>query len=221
MTNIIIPIKNLSFAKTRLASVLTSSMRSQLVLAMLEDLLRTVSKLEHERIWVVASNDAVFDIARNFGALPIRENCARGYNSAVTLGFAVLSENDNVAVLPGDVPLARGDEIASLIAPPNQDRPTIRLAPAHDRQGTNGMFLSRKNLISPGFGFNSFNRYVNAIRGIGIEPEVLDTPCLAHDIDTPRDLSEFASLCADGTTGEFLRTADIPVFDLMPKEGMA
>ncbi|MCP5011926.1 MAG: 2-phospho-L-lactate guanylyltransferase, partial [Aestuariibacter sp.] len=45
MTNIIIPIKNLSFAKTRLASVLTSSMRSQLVLAMLEDLLRTVSKL--------------------------------------------------------------------------------------------------------------------------------------------------------------------------------
>ncbi|MCP4071226.1 MAG: 2-phospho-L-lactate guanylyltransferase [Hyphomicrobiales bacterium] len=221
MTDIIIPIKNLSFAKMRLAGILTPSMRGELVLAMLEDLLGVASKLEPNQIWVVASNDAVFDVARKFGALPIREIRARGYNAAVNLGIAMLPENTNVAILPGDIPLARGDEIATLIAPANQQVPTIRLAPAHDRKGTNGLFLSGKCLISSGFGVDSFSRYMSASRSIGVEPEVLDTPFLAHDIDTPDDLYDFASLCTDGTTGEFLRSVDLPLFDLIPKKGMA
>jgi 2-phospho-L-lactate guanylyltransferase len=221
LTDIVIPIKNLSFAKMRLADILTASMRAGLVLAMLEDLLSVVSKLEHHQIWIVASDEAVFDVARKFGAFPIRENHAQGYNSAVTLGFGRLPENGNVAVLPGDVPLARGDEIASLVAPSNYGAPTIRLASAHDRKGTNGLFLSSKKLIPPGFGLDSFNRYLNTFRGIGIEPEVLDTPCLANDIDTPHDLCNFASLCTDGATGEFLRTVDIPLFSQILEKGVA
>ena len=221
MTDIIIPIKNLSFAKMRLANVLTASMRADLVVAMLIDLLGVVSKLEHNQIWVVASNEAVFEVGRKFGAIPIRETGERGYNGAVSLGFEKLPEINNVAVLPGDVPLVTSDEIAALVAPSNDIAPTVRLAPAHDHLGTNGLFLSSKKLISPGFGHDSFNRYVNAVRCIGIEPVVLDTPCLANDIDTPRDLCSFASLYADGATGDFLRGLDIPLISDNLEKGAA
>jgi 2-phospho-L-lactate guanylyltransferase len=204
VTDIIIPIKRLSRAKQRLAAVLDAPARAGLVLAMLQDLLTVVAELDRGRLWLVASDDVVFDIARKFDAVPIRETRTKGYNAAVSTGLAAVWENVNVAVLPGDIPLAEASELAVLIAPADSVKPTIRLAASRDRLGTNGLFLSAGNLIQPGFGPGSFARYRATARAVGTEPVILDLPGLAHDIDTPADLNDFAQSATGGNTHRFL-----------------
>jgi len=205
MTDIIIPIKALSSAKSRLSGALSASDRCNLVMAMLEDLLAVVSTFDRGRIWIVASDDAVFDLGARFGAHEIREPEIRGYNAAVVLGFNAVPEGRGIAVLPGDVPLATYGEIAALLAP-TDPRPTIRLAAAHDRLGTNGLFLSDKDLLSPMFGTNSLAGYVGVARALDVETTVLHAPYLAQDIDTPADLRALSMLEPGGATGKFLNS---------------
>ncbi|MCP4319625.1 MAG: 2-phospho-L-lactate guanylyltransferase [Hyphomicrobiales bacterium] len=204
MTEIIIPIKSLTLAKQRLAPVLTPSERVGLVLAMLEDLLATVVRIDHGKLWVVASDDTVFDIARKYNARPVCEQQAKGYNEAVMLGLAEVSANSNVTVLPGDIPLATGPEIAALTAPAAADKRHIRLAAARDLQGTNGLFLSQRDVIRPAFGPDSFSGYKYASHACGLRPQILEAPGLALDIDTSSDLHDLAMQTTCGATHEFL-----------------
>lgn len=204
MTDIIIPIKDLSHAKQRLMGVLSPDERAGLVLAMLTDLLTTANEADCGRVLVVASDEAVFDIAHRFHARVVREQEIRGYNAAASLGLAEVGEG-NVAVLPGDIPLAAADEINCLIAPADTDSKAIRLAASHDRMGTNGLFLASRNLIRPGFGLNSFARYKRTAQAAGIEPTLIEAPGLSRDIDTPRDLYDLAESVTSGATFSYMR----------------
>lgn len=204
MTEIVIPIKDLSFAKQRLMDVLDAAERAQLVLAMLTDLLGAATEADCGAVLVVASNEAVFDIARHFGAACIRETDVRGYNVASALGLA-RSAGGNVAVLPGDIPLATADEIRCLCAPAHSDSRCIRLAPSRDQRGTNGMFLATPELLRPSFGLNSFARHCTSARQSGCEPTLVEAPGLARDIDTPHDLHDLARTASQGATFAFLQ----------------
>ncbi len=205
MSDILIPIKKLSCAKRRLSSILSVSERSGLVLAMLEDLLAAATALDRGHIWVVASDEAVFDVVRRFACRPIREKKVRGYNAAVALGLSTVDGVDGVAIMPGDVPLVTTAEIAALTEPVESRKPTVRLVASRDRSGTNGLFLSSKSLLSPAFGSNSLARYRTASRDAGIEPTYLDAPRLAHDIDTPADLRDFELAATHGSTYRYIR----------------
>ena len=209
MTDVVIPIKNLSQAKSRLGSILSQPERAELVLAMLTDLLNTVTKLDQGRIWVVASDDEVFDIARQFDAGLVLENFVLGYNAAISLGFKAMPDTKNLAVIPADVPLATQLEVSALVQPTAGDKPVIRLAPDHGYLGTNGLFLSSGNLMCPGFGTGSFNRHCARAQNAGIKPTILNAPYLAHDIDTPDDLEGFAGICSQGSTFNFLCTIGV------------
>lgn len=204
MTDIIIPIKSLALAKQRLTTVLTPCERAGLVLAMLEDLLETLAGVDHGSVLVVASDDAIFDIARKFEARPVRERQPDGYNEAVALGLAEVPTGRNVAVLPGDIPLATASELSALIAETNKKEQHVRLAPAHDRQGTNGLFQSAKGLIKQAFGHGSFANHIHASHACGLRPEIIEAPELGLDIDTPADLSTFAMRSTAGATHRFL-----------------
>ena len=203
MSSIIIPIKQLLVAKRRLMGALDAQSRANLVLAMLKDVLANAANADCGRLLIVAGDDAVFDIARPYGAQVIRESEVCGYNAAVSLGFAAAGDG-NVSVLPGDVPLATSDEIACLCAPADVGSRCVRLAASHDRLGTNGLFLASRDLIAPGFGFNSFVKYQKSARAAGIETTLIETPGLARDIDTPADLRELARLVSGGATMAFL-----------------
>jgi 2-phospho-L-lactate guanylyltransferase len=182
---------------------------------MLRDLLNTVAELDCGRILVVASDEAVFEVAHQYGAISVCENEVTGYNPAVLKGFDEIPDVNNVAVLPGDIPLASVSEIAALVAPMDQNHRTIRLATARDFIGTNGLFLSSKNLISPCFGVDSFANYHEAARAIEIEPSTVQANGMAHDIDTPIDLRDFARIATAGATLNFLNTLDIPIENIV------
>ncbi|MEZ7818476.1 2-phospho-L-lactate guanylyltransferase [Candidatus Njordibacter sp. Uisw_039] len=204
MTHIIVPIKDLSQAKQRLAGVLSKEHREGLVLAMLEDLLITLSTLPSCTVWVIASNPKVFQVAQRCGAQIINEHESQGYNQAVAFGLKQFA-GEPIAVIPGDVPLASAVEILQLIKPTDDQNELVRLAPDTEQQGTNGLFLSRANLMEPGFGSHSYMRYLSKARAKGIGVENISSANLALDIDTPADLEQLVSHVRKGATYEFLQ----------------
>jgi 2-phospho-L-lactate guanylyltransferase len=205
MTDIVIPIKELSAAKQRLASVLDPGKRIGLALAMLEDLLSVISSLAHGPVWIISSDERVFTLASRFGAQPIQEDFPRGYNQAVTLAFETIGAHRNIAVLPGDIPLATAADLTALIAPVTAEQNIIRLAASRDQMGTNGLFLSSKSMIDPDFGPGSFERHRRSAKAAGIDAAIVNTHGLEHDIDTPADLREFLDTGIQCATSKFLR----------------
>ena len=204
MTHIIIPIKDLSQAKQRLAGVLSKEHREDLVLAMLEDLLITLSTLPSCTVWVLASNTKVFQVAEKYGVKIINEHESQGYNQAVEFGFKHFP-GESVAVIPGDVPLASAAEILQLIKPTHNREELVRLAPDREKRGTNGLFLSRGNLMEPSFGSHSYTRYLGTAKDKGISVEKVFSTGLALDIDTPADLEQLVRQTQEGETNKFLK----------------
>src|ERR1041385_8039766 len=63
---ILIPVKNLSTAKQRLASVLDQSMRTELAQAMLLDVLHAVASSSAEQVAIVTTDPYAVRLAREF-----------------------------------------------------------------------------------------------------------------------------------------------------------
>jgi len=204
MTHIIVPIKDLSQAKQRLAGVLSKEHREDLVLAMLEDLLITLSTLPSCTVWVLASNTKVFQVAEKYGVKIINEHESQGYNQAVEFGFKHFP-GESVAVIPGDVPLASAAEILQLIKPTHNREELVRLAPDRENRGTNGLFLSQVHLMEPGFGARSYAGYLGTAKAKGICIEKVFSAGLALDIDTPSDLEQLVRQTQEGETIKFLK----------------
>ena len=255
MTHIVIPVKPLAIAKQRLASVLSPGQRAGLVLAMLRDVLQVSCALRDHNVWLVTRESAAAQLAQHYGAGVIHESEVAGYNAAVSTGLSFLCHQypleQNVAVVPADVPQMTADDLRWLVATwdpvacnsepcnselcnsvasntelcnselcnsePGKPKPynpagsKVRLAPAHDGEGTNGVFLSRPDLLQPVFGKNSFNRFQQDCRTIGIVPDILSDTSLGFDIDTACDLQRLQTQCTDSATNTYVRS--LPVID--------
>lgn len=222
MTDVVIPVKRLSQAKSRLKTTLNPGQRAELVLSMLHDLLTALRSCDPGQIWLVASDDAVFDLGAAFRVRNIREAGATGYNRAVCSGLDAVDDGRPVLILPADLPLARGDDLARLTAWPRGGLPEIRVVPDRLDQGTNGLFLSSRDLIRPHFGAHSFFRHRVAAAAIGKVARPLRLPSLAMDIDGPDDLYALSQSDNQGAAAQFLRS--LPIFQptlLKPKRGVA
>jgi 2-phospho-L-lactate guanylyltransferase len=205
MTVLVIPVKKLAGAKTRLCPILTESQRAQLVLAVVEDLLAAVQEADVGRIRIVATDDPVCDLARARGACVIREPLPLGHNHAVLSGLRGVQADEAVAVLSGDLPIATTDEIRRFAEPSSSKKPFLRIAPDRHREGTNGLYLSSPGLIATSFGDGSFHRHKMSAVSAGIDYRSISLPGLAHDLDTPEDFRALDLRALSGKTGAFVR----------------
>ena len=210
MTDVVIPIKSLAEAKGRLRPVLSADERPRLVLAMLRDVLTTLRQSKVGNIWLVASDDAVFDLGSEFRARSLRETTPLGYNAAVSLGLGAIPRDTSVLVLPGDVPLVQPADITALTGATGD----VRIAADHLGLGTNGLFLSSPELINPRFGPTSLKDHAADAQSKGLAACRLVLPGLVHDIDTPDDLARLARATFKGAATRFLRS-------IRPVEGAA
>lgn len=206
MTDIVIPVKNLSKAKGRLANVLNPEERSDLVLAMLHDVLATLRSCDLRNIWLVASDDEVFDLGAGFGARAIRETISRGYNYAVSIGLQAVAGQHSVMVLPADLPLIEPQDVGRLMALQTLNHPIVRIVPDQHNYGTNGLFLSKPDLIAPAFGDNSFCAHKLAATQAGILATVIPLRNFAMDIDSADDLYALAKSGVHRQTTRFLNS---------------
>jgi 2-phospho-L-lactate guanylyltransferase len=189
----VVPVKALGQAKRRLAPVLPEAARSRLVLAMLQDVLAALARVEAiERMVVVTPDPRVEELARASGAVVLRERRTGGLNPAVRrgLGYAAAEGAAQALVLPADVPLATAEDLRKFVATAaTAPRPRIALAPSLDGDGTNALLLAPPDAMQPSFGPGSFVRHLARAVAQRLDAQVLQLPRLALDIDRPGDLA--------------------------------
>jgi 2-phospho-L-lactate guanylyltransferase len=184
---LVIAVKRLTAAKTRLAPVFSAATREAVVLAMMVDTIRAALAVPALlSVTVVTPDQVAADTARQLGAQALADPTPDGHpnplNNAITAAEAVVRESTpNVVALQGDLPALQPQELAEAIA-------TARSYPRSfvgDRHGTGTSALFAFNVpLEPQFGPDSARRHQHsgAIELTGAWPG------LRCDIDTPDDL---------------------------------
>ena len=159
----VIPVKPLRGALRRLTPALDAPVRRALQVAMLTDVLGACAGAEGlAGVLVVTSDPDATVLAEQIASarvVPDHEP-PRGMNAAVVRGLAAVAElgAEGALVLTADLPLARPDDIAALLAHPLPG-PSALLVPSADGTGTNAMLLRPPRALRPRLGPDSFARH--------------------------------------------------------------
>src|ERR1700755_2475696 len=119
---LIIAVKRLAAAKTRLAPVFSAQTRETVVLAMLIDTLTAAARLGPVRhITVITPDDTAAAAASQLGAEVLSDPTPEGHpdplNNAIAAAERVVAESvSNIVVLQGDLPALQTQELAEAIA---------------------------------------------------------------------------------------------------------
>ena len=210
----VIPVKELTGAKQRLALFLTPDERHRLALTMMEEVLAALAGATSLAGIALVTLDAhATAIARRHGWRVITEGARRGHTGSVDSGRATLAAEGvaGILTLPIDIPATTPAEIdAALTA--HTVAPAFTIVPAHDEQGSNTIIVSPPCAVPLRFGDNSYHPHLAAARAAGIEPAIIRQPGIAMDIDYPADLAAFLRLPqSHGTrTRALLEALDVP-----------
>jgi 2-phospho-L-lactate/phosphoenolpyruvate guanylyltransferase len=189
----VLPVKDLSGAKQRLAGVLSAKERLELSFAMLQDVLCALAvSAGLAGILLVTRDPEARRLAVRFGARVLVEQENRGHTAATSLGACILAQERvaGMVQVPADIPLITPDDIAALLRA-HGEAPAVTLAASRDRRGTNALLCSPPDALPLSFGDGSFFAHRRRAQSLGIEPRIVQRPGLALDIDTPDDLAAF------------------------------
>jgi 2-phospho-L-lactate/phosphoenolpyruvate guanylyltransferase len=197
---ILVPVKNLSTAKQRLATVLSQTARTELARAMLQDVVSAIAASTHRPACALVTSDPfALELAQQYDLEVIPDPANPGETGAIELAtsFCVMQGLDSTLVIPADIPLIQAGEIEELFAHAPAEGSV--LVPAADGRGTNAIFRRPANLFPLRFGNDSFIPHRAAAQATGKPCVILQLPGIALDIDKPADLQQL--LAQPGKTG--------------------
>ena len=215
----VVPIKETSDAKRRLAGVLCAARRQELALAMFEDVLATLTGVrELGSIVVVTVDPAAAAIAARYGARISNAGAREGHTGAVAAAARELAA-EAMLTLPGDIPLVEADDIRQLIDvhrhATGRGARAFTIVPAWDERGSNAILCSPAAAVPLRFGADSFLPHLAAARRCAIEPTVARMPRIALDVDTPDDLALFLAAPSSTRTRALLEQWRLRLHDAM------
>ncbi len=211
---ILVPVKDLSGAKQRLAAVLSQEQRTLLARTMLKDVCAALAEVTPCPPVALVTNDPFASaLARHYGFAVIQDNENLGESEAIAMATAQ-AEKLGAAftlVLPADIPLLRPAEVDAVLAemPPAG---TV-LVPAADGRGTNAVLRRPCALFPLRFGNDSFLPHHASAQATGKTCVVLDNaglPGIALDIDRPSDLAQLLNFPMRTRTQKLLCAWKLP-----------
>lgn len=203
---ILVPVKNLSSAKQRLATVLDQPARTALAQAMLHDVVAAIASWErHPSCALVTSDPFALDLAKKYTFDVIPDPANPGETGAIEMATQICVARGVVStlVIPADIPLIAANELEQIFAQ-SPDAGSV-LVPAADGRGTNAAFRRPANLFPLRFGNDSFKPHLAAAQATGKPCKVLQLPGIALDVDNPEDLRELVQRPGEVRTQRLLR----------------
>lgn len=196
---ILIPVKNLSGAKQRLAAMLNQPARTELAQAMLHDVLAAIAAwADRPPCALVTSDPFAIELAGQHDFEIILDPANPGETGAIEMAtrLCVSRGIESTLVIPADIPLIQASDLEQILTLAPQEGSV--LAPAADGRGTNAAFRRPADLFPLRFGNDSFKPHLAAARATGKPCVVLQLPGIAVDVDNPEDLQRL--LAAPGET---------------------
>jgi 2-phospho-L-lactate guanylyltransferase len=205
----IIPVKPLQESKSRLANVLTVGQRVNLMAAILERTLRTVSRAPGiDRVLVISGDSTVLSMALKHRAMTLDERGAYGLNLAVTRAVQTATENKATAalILPADLPLVQTTDLELMLQPREtqdnikpQRRGFMRICPDVRGEGTNALYISLPTSFTFSYGQESCRKHMEEAARLGLVPTVIRVPGLEFDLDTEGDWHRYQQLAGESS----------------------
>jgi 2-phospho-L-lactate/phosphoenolpyruvate guanylyltransferase len=201
---LIIAVKRLAVAKTRLAPIFSAPTRERVVLAMLLDTIAAAARAPSLRgITVVTPDDVAAEAAHQLGADVLDDPTPDGHpdplNNAIVAAESMITAGPNpvpnIVVLQGDLPALQPQELSQAIAAARAHRRSF-VADRHG-SGTAALFAFGGKL-EPAFGMDSARRH----RSSGAVELTGAWPGLRCDIDTPDDLQAARRLGVGAATAQ-------------------
>lgn len=196
---ILVPVKNLSEAKQRLAAVLDQPARTELAQAMLHDVVAALAAWPRRPACALVTSDPfALELAQEYDFEIIPDPANPGETGAIEMAtrLCVSRGVESTLVIPADIPLIRASELDQILAHA-PDEGSV-LAPAADGRGTNAVLRRPANLFPLRFGNDSFKPHLAAAQATGKPCIVLQLPGIAVDVDNPEDLQQI--LACPGAT---------------------
>lgn len=215
---VVLPAKNFSYAKQRLAGLLTPLERRDLFHAMLEDVLSVLSSHPLIHGIVLVSDDPTARLlAQQYQVEYLDESglFVKGLNAVVQSVVQILARRGvhEVMVIHGDLPLISTAEITELITTHrNAKRPALTIAPDRHREGTNCLICTPASGINYCYGNSSLMKHVHQAAKIGASVHIVDLPGASFDIDWPEDVLELINQPKPSTgkrTISYLKNSEI------------
>jgi 2-phospho-L-lactate/phosphoenolpyruvate guanylyltransferase len=203
---ILIPVKNLSAAKQRLAAVLDQTARTELAQAMLHDVVAAIAGWRRRPACALVTSDPfAMELARQYDFEIIPDPTNPGETGAIEIAtrFCVVRGCDSTLVMPADIPLIQASELDQILAYAPAEGSV--LAPAADGRGTNAAFRRPPNLFPLRFGNDSFKPHLAAAQATGKACIVLRLPGIALDVDNPEDLQRLLAQPGETRTQRLVR----------------
>ncbi len=191
---ILVPVKNLSGAKQRLAALFDQPTRTELAQAMLFDVLETLGTwIDRPEVSIVTSDPFALQLAKHFCFSVIPDDASRSQTDAIEMAtrYCEAQGVDSTLVIPGDIPLIQSWELEKILqSAPTEGSVLVRAA---DGRGTNAIWRRPAGLFPARFGNDSFAPHHAAAQATGKPCVVLSLPGIALDIDNPSDLRALAA----------------------------
>ena len=216
---ILVPVKNLSNAKQRLAEILDQASRTELAQSMLFDVLEALGTWQQRpEVGIVSSDPFALELAEHFRFEVIPDTRNISETDAIEMATQVCIERgvESTLVIPGDIPLIQSWELAKVLELAPEEGSV--LVPAADGRGTNAAFRRPANLFPLRFGNDSFKPHRAAAAATGKHCVVVPLPGIAIDIDNPGDLVQLLAAPGNTRTQRLLRDWDLSELPLAANE---
>ena len=180
--HVLVPLKRLDIAKSRLAQTLEQDERAALMRSLLEHALAAAREADVGPVTVVSGEQVEGADVFDDRGLP--------WNEALEAAMREVVREDIAAIVSADLPFVTADDIRTLVdaTPPRG----IAIARAHDG-GTNAVAMRPSALVRTRFG-EPQSASVHA--SLGVPSVIVDVPGLAFDVDTPADLERMRAEAA-------------------------
>lgn len=214
MRALLLPVKDLRYAKKRLAGVLSPEERFGLAQAMLSDTVRAIQGVRQaEQVFVITNYQPAMDIAEENGWEILREDRQVSESHSVDFASRVCEERGVTGLLrlPLDVPLVQAGDIDELLAT-ECGAPALVIVPSRDGTGTNAILRTPPALFPSHFGEGSLAKHISEAKQASAKVSVRRNPRLEMDVDDESDLRALLEHDLSGTaTGRWLRETRLDV----------
>jgi 2-phospho-L-lactate guanylyltransferase len=177
----LIPFKDVTQAKTRLAKVLSEERRRALAYGMLDHVVEVLTSVSEINTVTVLSPEMP-----ETGRVNWLRDQGRGLNPEIEAAIQSLSA-DKVLVIHADLPHLNGDDIRALVDVSKTH--DVAIAPDKAGTGTNALLIDAKAAFKLSFGPGSFQAHSRDIAARDWSLGTVSRPGLSLDIDEPNDLT--------------------------------
>lgn len=190
-TYIIIPVKPLGQAKSRLARTLKAPTRAALIRAIFSRTLDVIAQVERIAGTIVVSRDlTILELARQRTNVIALAEAESGLNPAITQGVACACAHggSSAIIVPVDLPLITAADLDALMDLALEPRCLV-IAPDRHNDGTNLMLVRPPDALQFAYGSASFNAHRAQAAERGLSVHVYRSPTSGLDLDVPDDLA--------------------------------